>query len=89
MATKNQQRNFTRDDSSTLLSKGQVAARLGIAKYTIDRWVKAGQFPKPIFLQVQSHAKWRTRDIDAFIEKRRASRRPRPKLRGALREVER
>jgi excisionase family DNA binding protein len=81
--------NLTRDASITLLSKGQVAARLGIAKYTVDRWVRAGQFPKPVFLQVGSHAKWRARDIDAFVEKRSRSRRPRPTLRGALRKFER
>ena len=62
----------------------QVAARLGVATWTLERWLRAGQFPKPVFLQVGSHRKWRVRDIDAFIEKRRATRRPRAKLRGAL-----
>jgi predicted DNA-binding transcriptional regulator AlpA len=71
------------DDSITLLRKGDIARRLGVTIWTLDRWVRANQFPKPIYLQPGSPARWRARDIEAFIEKRRVTRRPRPKLRGA------
>jgi excisionase family DNA binding protein len=73
----------------TLLRKAEVAMRLGVHTSTIDRWIAKGKFPAPIFLQPGSPAKWRESDVSAFIEKRRASRRPKPNLRGALREFDR
>lgn len=72
-------------DEITLLRKAQVARQLGVSICTINRWLKANQFVKPVYLQPGSPARWRASDIAAFIEKRRASRRPRPKPRGMLR----
>jgi predicted DNA-binding transcriptional regulator AlpA len=66
----------------------EVAAQLSVHPSTVTRWLKNKKFPPPVFLQEGSPARWRSSDIDAFIEKRRASRKPKPKLRGALREFE-
>jgi predicted DNA-binding transcriptional regulator AlpA len=81
--------SLLQDQSSTLARLAVVAARLDVHPSTVVRWVSENKFPPPIYLQPGSPARWRVRDVEAFIEKRRASRRPRPKLRGALREVER
>lgn len=72
----------------TLLRKTEVAKLLGVSTFTLTHWLDIGQFPKPIFLQSGSPARWRLSDINAFMEKRRISRRPRPPLRGALKQKE-
>lgn len=73
-------------DGITVLRKIVVAQRLGVSVWTLDRWVKSGQFPKPIYLTPGSPAVWRVRDIEAFLEKRKASRRIRPASRGQLKQ---
>ena len=70
---------------TTLLPIGRVASRLDIPACTLRRWCKAGLFPKPIFLTPGSPAKWRARDVEAFIEKRALARRPKPTLHGTAR----
>ena len=73
----------TKNDGVTLLTISQVAERLSVSHYTVARWLREGQFPKPIFLTNLSR-RWRLRDIEAFIDKRAASRRPRTALKGAV-----
>ena len=67
-----------------LLSGTQTARYLDISTRTLTRWVKQGIFPKPVYLAPGSPAKWRVRDLDNWISKCAAARRPRPALRGAL-----
>lgn len=67
-----------------VLRRAAVAQRLGISGWTLTRWVRLGQFPRPIYLTSGSPAVWRVRDIEAFLEKRRVARRAKPVPRGAL-----
>ena len=75
-------RRQSQDLNLKLLRKAQVAAQLGVSVDTINRWMRADLFVRPIYLTPEAPARWRESDIAAFIEKRRQSRRPRPKLRG-------
>lgn len=74
----------TKIEQPTLLRKVQVAQRLGVSTWSIDRWIRNGTFPKPIYLAPGTPARWRVRDVEAFIDKKKVSRRPRPKLRGFM-----
>lgn len=58
---------------------------LGLAEWTISRWVRAGKFPKPVYLTEHSPATWRLSTVEAFIAKRSVARRKPPTPRGALR----
>jgi len=80
-------REFPKSHHRDLLRKAEVAEKLGTSTWTIDRWVRAGAFPGPIYLMPGSPAQWRLRDIDAFIEKRKLARRMRRKPRGAVAQV--
>jgi predicted DNA-binding transcriptional regulator AlpA len=72
------------DNNIRLIRKAELAAELGVAIWTIDRWVRAGTFPKPIYLTDGAPARWRMRDVEAFLAKRQVSRRRVPAHRGAL-----
>ncbi len=74
------------NDDVVLLRKAEVARRLGVTVWTIDRWAKSGLFPKPIYLMPGSPARWRFRDIEAFIDKRKMARRVKPSPRGMLKQ---
>lgn len=59
------------------LADADVAARLGIDRATVWRWLDAGQIPEPIRLgKVQIYpgrlrtrsTRWRRTDIDLFVE---------------------
>ena len=63
----------------------EVARLLGVAEWTVSRWVKRGKFPRPVYLTEHSPATWRTSTIEAFLAKRSVARRVKPTLRGALR----
>jgi predicted DNA-binding transcriptional regulator AlpA len=78
-----QDRPFT---DISLIRLAELVVQLGVSSWTLGRWVKAGIFPPPIYLTPKSPAVWRVRDITAFIEKRRRSRRAKPLLRGALKQ---
>jgi predicted DNA-binding transcriptional regulator AlpA len=71
-----------------VLRKAAVAQLMNTTIWTIDRWVRCGQFPKPFFMVPGSPAVWRRSDLDAHIEKRRASRRPKPPIRGNLKQFQ-
>jgi predicted DNA-binding transcriptional regulator AlpA len=68
-----------------LLRKIEVANVLGVSVWTIPRWIKRGIFPRPIYVTRDSPARWRRRDVEAFIEKRRTARR-KPLKRGHLKQ---
>jgi predicted DNA-binding transcriptional regulator AlpA len=72
-------------DHIGVLRKREVAAQLGISKWTLDHWVKDKKFPPPTFLQVGSPAVWRVRVVKDFLDKARRARRPKRSPRGMLR----
>ena len=65
----------TKDDI-TLIYRSELAKRLGIGFWTLNRWVKSGVFPRPIQLTEAKHA-WRIADVYEWLEKR--ARKPLPK----------
>ena len=66
-----------------LWKKSEAAYQLGVTTWTIDRWLREGSFPKPVYLRKGGQPKWRMEDLRAFIEKRRRSRAPKSEPRGA------
>jgi predicted DNA-binding transcriptional regulator AlpA len=54
-------------DQITLLDRHQVAARLGIGLWTLNRWVQAGILPRPLKLTDSSY-RWRASDIAAWLD---------------------
>lgn len=71
-----------------VLRKVQVARLMNTTIWTIDRWVRRGLFPRPFFVVPGAPATWDRRDVEAFILKRKASRRPKPPLRGQLKQYQ-
>ena len=67
-----------------LLRKAELCAALGISGWTIDRWVRLRQFPAPIYVTDDAPSRWRVRDIEAWLTKKRSQRRRKPKPRGKL-----
>lgn len=55
------------------LRKRQIARLLGCDPTAIDRWRRAGKFPKPYELS-EKVLVWRMTEIDAWIETRRGER---------------
>lgn len=70
-----------------VVRKTEVARLLGVSSWTLNRWVKTNQFPRPIYLTPGSPAVWRIRDVEAFLEKRRVARRAKPSMRGHLKQT--
>jgi len=68
-----------------LLNRRASAAYLGVSVWTVDRLVRAGHL-KPLQLTRGGKLMFRVRDLNAFVEKRAATRKPRQPLRGALRQ---
>jgi predicted DNA-binding transcriptional regulator AlpA len=69
-----------------LIRKRPLCEQLVISTWTLDRWIAAGKFPKPIYPIDGSPAHWRVRDVDLWLQKRQASRRQRPTPRGELKQ---
>jgi predicted DNA-binding transcriptional regulator AlpA len=70
-------------DPVKVLTKEQLAAKLGVSPWTIWSWVRKGQLPKPFTMVPGSPHRWRERDIAAWLDD--LQRKPRKaKLRGAL-----
>jgi len=60
---------------SQLISKNRVAALLAVHPQTVARWVRAGEFPKPLRVAGANTAlRWRVSDVDAWIADRLAGR---------------
>jgi predicted DNA-binding transcriptional regulator AlpA len=72
-------------DAITLVRKVEIARALGVAPVTIDRWVSANRFPRPVYTSDLAPARWLLRDIKAWIAKRQNARRPKPPRQGTLR----
>jgi predicted DNA-binding transcriptional regulator AlpA len=65
------------------LRKAQVCAALNVSPWTLDRWLRAGKFPPPLYLTVDSNVGlWKLSTIESFLEQRRRARRKPPKRRG-------
>ena len=56
-----------------LVWEPQLAELLGRSRYTLRRWVSKGIIPAPIKVTQQTRA-WRTRDINAALDKLARSR---------------
>jgi predicted DNA-binding transcriptional regulator AlpA len=69
--------------SIAILRRSQVCEALGVSTWTLDRWIRNHQFPRPIFLTPDSNVGvWPLRVVEAFLEQRRRARRVKPKARG-------
>ena len=67
-----------------LIWQPELCKLLGRSSYTITRWVKECNFPKPIRITEQSYA-WRVVDVERWIDARERARR-KPNRRGSLME---
>ena len=67
-----------------LVRLSELAREIGVGPWTIRKWVKAGKFPAPIFINDAGSARWRVRDIDAWLEKQKRKRRRAPAPQGAV-----
>jgi excisionase family DNA binding protein len=52
-------------ETPTYLTDKQVAARFGVDKSTIWRWVEKGHFPRPVKLS-PGCTRWRLHDVEAW-----------------------
>lgn len=52
-----------------LLTKRQACERLGVSRWTLQRWVKSGQAPAPVE-NIPGWPRWREDDIDDFARGR-------------------
>jgi predicted DNA-binding transcriptional regulator AlpA len=71
-------------DSITLLDRGQVAKAIGRSPDTLDEWVAAGKFPRPIQAIDGGRKQWPLAQVKAWIAKRQRSRYQPRSPRGAL-----
>jgi len=51
-----------------LLTQGDVAAQLRVAPRTLQRMVKAGEFPRPVPIS-PGRARWRQVDVDTWLDR--------------------
>ena len=70
-------------DALRLLRANEVSNLLGVSVWTIGNWVRRGLFPKPVFCNDHSPARFRFRDVEAWLTKRQTARR-KVKRRGRL-----
>lgn len=54
---------------SGYFSDKQLAAKFGVGRSTIHRWVAMGEFPKPVKLS-QGCTRWRLDDVEAWEQTR-------------------
>ena len=57
-----------------LIKKRDLAKRLAVSPWTIDEWVRKGKFPPPIYVMPGAPARWRVKDVEAWLAKCRRSR---------------
>ena len=51
--------------SDQLLTMNDLLDRYQVTRYTIDRWVSDGEFPKPIWIGKRTK-RWRLEDIQEY-----------------------
>jgi predicted DNA-binding transcriptional regulator AlpA len=83
MSSESSPRQF---DDIRLVSFAETCELLGISKDTLKRWVAQGMFPAPIALTPASPQKFRVRDIEHHLDKRRRGRRQKREPRGIIRQ---
>jgi predicted DNA-binding transcriptional regulator AlpA len=72
-------------DSITVVPADEVARRLGRCRATVARWERQGRFPHSIRLTDNASTRgYLLSDIQAWIEKRKRSRKPRYRPTGNL-----
>jgi predicted DNA-binding transcriptional regulator AlpA len=70
-----------------LVRLSELSRELGVGPWTVRKWVKAGKFPAPLFINDKGAARWRVRDVDAWLEKQKRKRRRAPAPQGALKSL--
>ena len=60
---------------SAILRQDTVCMRLGISGTTLFRWVRAGNFPKPIRLGPNTVG-WLEADVDAWLDAKKLASEP-------------
>lgn len=55
--------------TETYLSDAQIAARIGVSRNSVWRWVRNGTFPKPIKLS-ERVTRWRASEVEAWAAER-------------------
>lgn len=58
-------------DPDAFLAVHVVAALAGVSAWTVHEWVKAGVFPRPLWLGAQTK-RWRAGDVRAWLQARAA-----------------
>jgi predicted DNA-binding transcriptional regulator AlpA len=71
-------------DAVTLLTRKQVAGLVGRSADTLDEWVAAGKFPRPIQAIDGGRKQWPLAQVKAWIAKRQRSRYQPRSPRGSL-----
>lgn len=61
-------------DRITLLTREQLAEKLGISTWTVWSWVKKGILPKPIPLGPAKMHRWRAIDIEIWLDRSKKAR---------------
>ncbi len=56
-------------DPSTLLTTGEAAAYLGVAKKTLETWRSTGRYPLR-YIKVGNRVRYRLRDLDEWLASR-------------------
>ena len=56
----------------TIMRRPQVEAATGLARSTIYKWVKLGQFPAPVKLGVRQVG-WKSTDVQNWIQSRKSA----------------
>lgn len=59
----------TKEVGKELLTRREVAAMLGIAPKTFDRWRAAGVGPRPVKLPGKHFPRWRRSDVNKWVDK--------------------
>jgi prophage regulatory protein len=71
------------ETNTRLVRKAELAKHLGCSTFTIDRWVRAGTFPRPLFITDGSPAQWRLSVVEKWLDARARTRRKSYGWRGA------
>jgi predicted DNA-binding transcriptional regulator AlpA len=74
------------NDDIRLLSFGDVCDLLNVSAYTLNKWIRQGVFPQPIYMTPTSPRQFRYRDIANHLEKRRRSRPAKREPRGVIKD---
>jgi predicted DNA-binding transcriptional regulator AlpA len=77
MAMKQQQVASASADAIELITKPELCRRLKASPWTLDRKIRAGEFPKPVWIGPAA-PRWRLAEIEAWERDPARRERPRP-----------